>query len=248
MAPARLQAPLYSSLQFGSRRASPDAPATAEGIESALFAHVIRAARALETAVMNDPYARAADGITSALNTLRSTIHNQKQQNEMMERSCSFQNTLPSGLSVRDLPIPSLDKVMACLRITQGASAFPGCIALALITILDNSPSEIYWPFEFGSLGDFTQYVIRACTPGPVSDTELIIVHYVLYSLFAQISICTDDAALRQDYDVQAATCRESLETILSSLSFHIDTNIDSICALYMAVRFPLIRSAFPQY
>ncbi|KAK6443973.1 hypothetical protein FP744_10000221 [Trichoderma asperellum] len=66
-------------------------------------------------------------------------------------------------------------------------------------------------------------------------DMELIIVHYVLYSLFTQCSIGADDETLRQDYDMQAATCKESLETILSNLSFHIDTNIDSICALYMA-------------
>ncbi|KAL6232121.1 hypothetical protein BDW75DRAFT_247397 [Aspergillus navahoensis] len=218
MAPTRLRAPSYSSFQAGGLRASPKAPAPAEGIEPALFAHVICAARALETAVMNDPYSRAVNGITSALNTLRSTVNDQKQQNETLEGSRSFPKALSSGLSLRDLPIPSVDKIMTCLRITQ-----------------ESSPSEIYWPFEFGSLGDFTQYVIRACTPGPVSDMELIIVHYVLYSLFTQCSIGADDETLRQDYDAQAATCRESLETILSSLSFHIDTNIDSICALYMA-------------
>lgn len=125
-----------------------------------MFAYVICAARALETAVINDPYPRAVDDITSALNTLRSTVNNQKQQNEMLEGSRSFLKALPYGHSLRDLPIPSMDKIMACLR---------------------------------------------------------------------------------QGYDVQAATCRESLVTILSSRSFHIDTNIDSICALYMAVRFPLL-------
>ncbi|PKX88891.1 putative C6 transcription factor [Aspergillus novofumigatus IBT 16806] len=218
MAPTRLRAPSYSSIQSGSFRASTKAPAPAEGIESALFAHVMCAARALETAVMNDPFSRAVDDITSALTTLRSTVNDQKQHNETLEGSHSFLKALPSGLSLRDLPIPSMDKITACLRITQ-----------------ESSPREIYWPFEFGSLGDFTQKVIRACTPGPISDMELIIVHYVLYALFTQCSIGADDETLRQDYDVQAATCRESLETVLSSLSFHIDSNIDSICALYMA-------------
>ncbi|CAG8239460.1 unnamed protein product [Penicillium salamii] len=218
MAPFSLRAPSYSALQSGKLRASPNAPAPAEGIESALFDHVICAAGALEIAVMNDPCSRAVGNLTSALNTLRSTVNDQKQQNEALEGSHSFIKALPSSLSLRDLPIPSVDKIMACLRNVQ-----------------DRSPSEIYWPFEFGSLGDFTQSVIRACTPGPISDVELIKVHYVLYSLFTQFSIGADDETLRQDYDVQAATCRESLETILSSLSFHIDTNIDSICALYMA-------------
>ncbi|EHK19784.1 uncharacterized protein TRIVIDRAFT_224464 [Trichoderma virens Gv29-8] len=218
MAPARLRAPSYSSLQSGRLRAPAKALAPVEGIESALFAQVICAAGALETAVMNDPYSRAVDDITSALNTLRNTVNDQKQQNETLAGSRSFPKALPSGLSLRDLPIPPLDKIMACLRIAQ-----------------ESSPSELYWPFEFGSLGDFTQYVIRACTPGPISDMELIIVHYVLSSLFTQCSMGADDETLRQDYDVQAETCRESLETILSSLSFHIDTNIDSVCALYMA-------------
>ncbi|GCB23320.1 putative transcriptional regulatory protein YJL206C [Aspergillus awamori] len=218
MAPAGSFAPSYTSPQTGSPQVLTNAPAPAKGIETALFIHVICAARALETAVMNDPYSRAIDDITSALNNLRSTVNVQKQQNETLEGPLSFLKTLPSGLSLRDLPIPPLDKIMACLRITQ-----------------ESSPRKIYWPFEFGSLGDFTRYVIRACTPGPISDTELIIVHYVLYSLFTQCSISVDDETLRQDYDAQASTCRESLETILSSLSFHLDTNIDSICALYMA-------------
>ncbi|KAL4746137.1 hypothetical protein BDW72DRAFT_207613 [Aspergillus terricola var. indicus] len=189
MTSTRIRAPSYSSLQSDSSRAFSNAPAPTEGIESALSTHAICAARAPETA---------------------------KQQNEALEGSLSFLKAAPSGLSLRDLRTPSMDKIMACLRITQ-----------------ENSPSEIYWPFEFGSLGDFTQCVIRACTPDPISDMELIIVHYVLYSLFTQCSIGADDEKLKQGYGAQAATCRESLETILSSLSFHIDTNIDSIYALY---------------
>lgn len=250
MAPTRLRAPSYSPLRSGKLRASPKAPAPAEGIESALFAHVICAAGALEITVMNDPYSRAVDDITSALNTLRSTVNDQKQQNEALEGSHSFIKALPFGLSLRDLPIPSMDKIMTCLRIAQGTYLFYRlCCTRSNSHTAERSPSKVYWPFEFGSLGDFTQYVIRACTPGPVSDMELIIVHYVLNSLFTQLSIGADDETLRQDYDVQAATCRESLETILSNLSFHIDTNIDSICALYMAVRFSLlVATHVPRY
>ncbi|UKZ97196.1 uncharacterized protein TrAFT101_011962 [Trichoderma asperellum] len=219
MAPISLRTPSYCPLQFVRLQASAKIPAPVEGIESALFAHAVCAAGALETAVMNDPYSRATDDITSALNTLRSTVNDQQQRNEEELAGSRFLlNVLPSGRSLRDLPIPSVDKIMACLRIAQ-----------------ESSPSELYWPFEFGSLGEFTQYVIRVCTPGPISDMELIIVHYGLYSLFTQCSIGADDEMLIQDYNVQATICKESLETILSNLSFHIDTNIDSICALYMA-------------
>ncbi|GKZ61867.1 hypothetical protein AnigIFM49718_008934 [Aspergillus niger] len=119
MAPAGSFAPSYTSPQTGSPQVLTNAPAPAKGIETALFIHVICAARALETAVMNDPYSRAIDDITSALNNLRSTVNVQKQQNETLEGPLSFLKTLPSGLSLRDLPIPPLDKIMACLRITQ---------------------------------------------------------------------------------------------------------------------------------
>jgi hypothetical protein len=102
--------------------------------------------------------------------------------------------------------------------------------------LAESSPSQLYWPFEFGSLGDFTQYVIKACSPGPITDMELIIVHYVLYWLFTQCSIGAEDEAMRQDYETQAGICQGSLETILSNIPFHIDTNVDSIRALYMAV------------
>ena len=101
----------------------------------------------------------------------------------------------------------------------------------------EKSPNQIYWPFEFGSLGDFTQYVIKACSPGPVTDIELIIAHYGLHCLFTSCSTTTGDDTVRQEYEAQAAICSDSLETILSNLSFHIITNIDSVCAMYMAVR-----------
>lgn len=100
----------------------------------------------------------------------------------------------------------------------------------------ERSPNQVYWPFEFGSLGDFTQYVIKACSPGPVTDTELIIVHYGLELLFTECSSVTGEDAVKQEYEAQALICSDSLETILSNLPFHITTNIVSVCAMYMAV------------
>ncbi|KAL3442322.1 hypothetical protein BJX65DRAFT_299074 [Aspergillus insuetus] len=187
----------------------------AEGIESDLFAHVTFATEALQTAVGSGSYSAE---LTSALETLWSMVSVQKQQNEALESSRPFPNVLSPGLSFKDLPIPSIDRIMACLRIAQ-----------------ESSPSQLYWPFEFGSLGNFTQYVIKACSPGPITDMELIIVHYVLYWLFTQCSIGAEDETVKQDYEAQAVICQGSLETILSNLSFHIDTNVDSIRALYMA-------------
>ncbi|KAL3496321.1 hypothetical protein BJX62DRAFT_222020 [Aspergillus germanicus] len=223
-----------SSFSTGGRMQSPSSlqpsgyglryqPLTqAEGIESNLFAHVTFATESLQTAVGSGPYSAE---LTSALETLWSTVSVQKQQNEALESSRPFPKVLPPGLTFKDLPIPSIDRIMACLRIAQGSS-----------------PNEIYWPFEFGSLGDFTQYVIKACSPGPITDMELVIVHYVLYWLFTQCSMGAEDETVKQDHEAQAVICQGSLEAILSSLPFHIDTNVDSIRALYMATTHCLHR------
>ncbi|KOS46336.1 hypothetical protein ACN38_g2692 [Penicillium nordicum] len=226
---AGMQPPLHSSLRSNeSRVASSDNKtgatnhhqplAEAGGIESTLFAHVIFATRFLQTVVANDPYSNVAAEMTSVLDALRSTVNVQKQQNETLEGSHPFSKALPPGLSSRDLPIPSMDRILACLRIAH-----------------ERSSNEVYWPFEFGSLGDFTQYVIKACSPGPVTDMELIIVHYGLDLLFTECSSVTGNDAVKQEYEAQALICSDSLETILSSLPFHITTNIVSVCAMYMA-------------
>ncbi|KAB8239031.1 putative transcriptional regulatory protein [Aspergillus alliaceus] len=188
--PTELRVPSYSLLQPSSAQTREQPLSRANVIESSFS------------------YGSVVTERTSALNLLWSTVNVQRQKNETLEGSRPFPKELPSGFSLRDLPIPSLEKTMTYLRIAQ-----------------ESTPSQLYWPFEFGSLTKFTQYVIKACSPGPITDMELIIVHYVL---------AVGDA-VRRDYEVQALTCRDSLETIISSLSFHINTNMDSICAMYMA-------------
>lgn len=129
---AGLQPPLHSPLRSSvSRDAASDNKtgarnhhqplAEAGGIESTLFAHVIFATRFLQTVVANDPYSNVAADMTSVLDALWSTINFQKQQNETLEASHPFSKALPSGLSLRDLPIPSLDRILACLRIAHGS-------------------------------------------------------------------------------------------------------------------------------
>ncbi|KAF7529807.1 hypothetical protein PCG10_006138 [Penicillium crustosum] len=231
---AALQPPLHSSFRSSKSRVAASGNKTgarnhhqpsieAGGIESTLLAHVIFATRFLQTVVANDPYSKVAAEMTSVLDALRSTVNVQKQQNETLEDSPPFSKALPPGLSFRDLPIPSMDRILACLRIAH-----------------ERSSNEVYWPFEFGSLGDFTQYVIKACSPGPVTDTELIIAHYGLELLFTECSSVTGDDAVKHEYEAQALICSDSLETILSNLPFHITTNIVSVCAMYMATIYSL--------
>ncbi|KAL3456643.1 hypothetical protein BJX64DRAFT_293904 [Aspergillus heterothallicus] len=210
--------PVARSLPTSSLESRYQRLSETEAIEPSLFSHAIRALEALQAALIDEQYYTVATDIASALDAAWDMINVQKQRNEALERSRPFPNVLTPSLTFRDLPLPSVDKIMACLRIAQ-----------------DSSPSRLYWPFEFGTLPDFTQYVIKACSPGLISDMELIIVHFTLHGLFTQCSIQATDDEIRQDYESQALICQESLETILSHLPFHIDTNIDSITALYMA-------------
>lgn len=131
---AGLQPPSHSSLQSNeSRVASSDSKTGARGrhqcldeaggIESTLFAHVIFATKFLQNAVANDPYSNVAAEMTSVLDGLRSTVNVQKQHNETLEGSPPFSKALPPDLSSRDLPIPSMDRILACLRIAHGSYA-----------------------------------------------------------------------------------------------------------------------------
>lgn len=131
---AGLQPPLHSSLRSSeSRVAASDNKtgvrdhhqplAEAGGIESTLFAHVIFATKFLQTVVANDPYTNVAADMTSVLDALRSTVNVQKQQNETLEGSPPFSKALPPGLSSRDLPMPSMNRILACLRIAHGSYA-----------------------------------------------------------------------------------------------------------------------------
>ncbi|GFG03281.1 protein STB5 [Aspergillus udagawae] len=214
-----------------------------EGIESTLFAHVIFAARFLQTVVANDPYSNVPAEMAAVLDNLQSTVNIQKQQNENLEDLPPFSKSLPLGHSFRDLPIPSMDRILACLRFAHGSYALASYTEHFLTDHLEeHSPTRIYWPFEFGSLGDFTQYVIKACSPGPVTDAELIIVHYGLYYLFTECANSAGDDITKEEYEAQALICRDSLETILSNLSFYVSTNTDSVCAMYMASIYCLQR------
>jgi hypothetical protein len=215
-----------------------------EGIESTLFAHVIFAARFIQTVVANDPYSNVPAEMAAVLDNLQGTVNIQKQQNENLEGLPPFSKSLPLGLSFRDLPIPSMDRILACLRFAHGSYALASYTEHFLTDHLEErSPTRIYWPFEFGSLGDFTQYVIKACSPGPVTDAELIIAHYGLYYLFTECANSAGDDITKEEYEAQALICRDSLETILSNLSFYVSTNTDSVCAMYMAVSSSLISS-----
>ncbi|KAF5857223.1 hypothetical protein ETB97_006065 [Aspergillus alliaceus] len=171
--PAELRVPSYSLLS--AQQCSSPRTASKSGKRYRVLI-VCPSYEALQATVVDSSYGSVATERTSALNHLWTTVNVQRQKNETLEGSRPFPKELPSGFSLGDLPISSLEKTMTCLRIAQ-----------------EGTPSQLYWPFEFGSLTEFTQYVIKACSPRPITDMELIIVHYVLSWLFIE---CSNRAAL----------------------------------------------------
>lgn len=93
------------------------------------------------------------------------------------------------------------------------------------------------WLGDLKSFGDFTLYVVKVCSPGPVTDAERIIAYVGLYWLFVECATMASNEA-RQDLNRQAQICQSSLEMVLSSLGFHIPSTIDYVLAMYWAVSF----------
>ncbi|KAH8879728.1 hypothetical protein GQ53DRAFT_800065 [Thozetella sp. PMI_491] len=191
-----------------------------EGIENTLFAHALSATKSLEEAVKVDSDERASSTtleMKSALETLQAVVNSQKRRNVTDRDTPPFPGALPFSTTTRDLPIPSIDKVMACLRMAQDHTSVP-----------------MSWLGELKSLGDFTLYLMKVCSPGPVTDSERIIAYTGLYWLFTECATMTLNET-RQDFNGQAQICQTSLEAVLSSLGFHIPTTIDCVLAMYLA-------------
>ncbi|GLI75619.1 hypothetical protein PoHVEF18_003880 [Penicillium ochrochloron] len=191
-----------------------------EFIDSSLFAHAAMATKFLQDTVHTDTsISNAATEMTSVLDILRPVVDSQRRQNNTPDQLHPFSKPLLPGTCLSDLAIPPLANIMACLRVAR-----------------EHPRVLVFWPCESSALGDFTEYVIKVCSPGPVMDADLIIVHSGLYWLFWECSGIMTEDELKQDFQAQALVCMQSLETVLSNLSFHVPMNIDYVYALYMAV------------
>lgn len=107
-----------------NNRPSRLAAAEHQGIDNSLFSYAISATKFLEEAVKFDGGERASSTVLemrSALDTLQAVVDSQKRRNVADEDAPPFPRTLPLGMTTRDLPVPPIDKVMACLRMAQGA-------------------------------------------------------------------------------------------------------------------------------
>ncbi|KAI8711931.1 Zn(2)-C6 fungal-type domain-containing protein [Fusarium sp. LHS14.1] len=195
----------------------------ADAIEPSLFSQAVFATKFLQAVLAHDIFSPVAPEMASALKSLGDIVEAQQRRNNSYDASNPFSKTLPLGYTIRDLPLPPIGKIMACLRLAK-----------------ENSRVQSHFLLQFKSLGHFTEYVVKACSPGPMTDAELIIVHLGLYWLFYECSGVSTDISTKHDYAAQASVCKNSLEIVLSNLSFHAPTTVDYVHAMYIAAMYCL--------
>lgn len=190
--------------------------------ESSLFAHAVFASSFLQNAIDNTTNPQVAHEMEAVLDGLRAAVHSGKQQSDTLERLYPQAKALSPGSTTRNLPLPPIDKVFTCLRMARE------CPQVATL-----------WLGDYIKPAQFNDYMIKVASPGPATEADLIIVHCGLYWLFCECSKAVDDEDAKRDYDAQALVCMANLETVLVSLHFHQQANLDFAYAMGMAVSFP---------
>lgn len=240
--------PTPSDPSFVSQSPSCSSKPEYEG-ESSLFAHAVFATKFLQNSVNSNSPSEVALEMTSVLNALRGVIDAQKQQSDTIENLYPNALPLPPGASLRQLPMPSTEKAMACLRMAQGGFA-PDKKSQTTDAFKDSTPIQILWLMDLQTIPEFTTHFIKVCSPGPVTEADLIIFYLGLYWLFCECVNAVGDENLKKDYMTQSIICRDSLETVLSRLPFHMPATLEHVLALCMAVSYqhlptsPLYSSA----
>ncbi|KAM6535521.1 hypothetical protein FALCPG4_005077 [Fusarium falciforme] len=209
--------------------------------ESSLFAHAVFATRFLQNSVNNNSPSEVALEMTSVLNALRGVIDAQKQESDTVENLYPNALPLPPGTSLRKLPMPSTEKAMACLRMAQGRFVLNNK-SQTTDTSKDSPLIQILWLMDLQTIPEFTTRFIKVCSPGPVTEADLIIFYLGLYWLFCECTNVVEDESLKKEYTEQSIICRDSLETVLSRLPFHMPATLEHVLALCMASLYCLQR------
>ena len=100
----------------------------ADAIEPSLFSQAVFATKFLQAVLAHDIFSPVAPEMTSALKSLGDIVESQQRRNNSYDASNPFSKTLPPGYTIRDLPLPPIGKIMACLRLAKGLSR-PTCYA-----------------------------------------------------------------------------------------------------------------------
>ncbi|KAK1517966.1 fungal specific transcription factor [Colletotrichum costaricense] len=190
--------------------------------ESSLSAQAAFADRFLRDAVSNKPSVDITGEMASVLDTMSRTIGNQKREQEP-EYLYPHARTLEPGQGLRDLPMPPVQSAFACLRLAK-----------------EHRRVKFFWNHEASSVSAFTDYFLKVYSPGYAAHADLIIVNAGLYWLFLECKNVTTDPDKKADYTEQATMCRANLETVLSSLPFHLPSTMDTTYAMTLAATYCL--------
>jgi len=89
--------------------------------ESSMSAHADYAARFLQDTVKNRPYIDLPSQMTSSIRNLHEIMSSRKPDAENPEEVFPNAMILPDGTSTRNLQLPPMDVVFACLRMVDGS-------------------------------------------------------------------------------------------------------------------------------
>ncbi|KAJ4032082.1 hypothetical protein NW753_013391 [Fusarium oxysporum] len=183
--------------------------------ESSLSAQAAFANGFLEDAIINKPNGIdiAAD-MSSVLQSLRKALGRDSNQQEL-DYLYPHARVLESGLTLRNLPMPPVDKAFVCLRMAK-----------------ENPRVRFFWDNEATS---FTDVFLKVYSPGEVTHADLIAVNAGLYWLFRQCKQIAVDSCQKADLEAQAVMCRDNLETVLANLPFHQPCNIGTVASMMVA-------------
>lgn len=93
-----------------------------EGIDTSLLLHALQVAKLLKNAVDDGATGHESQPIAqlrSSSQILQAVLDPQRRVAGLNDGP-PFARSLPPGMTLRDLPVPPLEKIMACLRMVQG--------------------------------------------------------------------------------------------------------------------------------
>ncbi|KZL75901.1 fungal specific transcription factor [Colletotrichum tofieldiae] len=190
--------------------------------ESSLSAQAAFANRFLQQAVSNRHSTDITGEMASVLGALSRTLGGQKDRNDT-EYLYTNARTMEPGCSVRDLPMPPVDLVF-----------------LQLIQLAEHPRVRFFWNHDATTVAPFTEFFLKVYSPGDATHADLIIINAGLYWLFLECMNATQNTDTKSHYKAQAFTCRDNLETVLSSLPFHLPSTIETTCAMCLAALYCL--------
>lgn len=215
---------------------SPAVPQPEYSGESSAFAHALLATSFLQNAVGNSSSSRLTAELGPVMQTLSTIVEAQKQTTESVELLFPHARLSEDGRKPQTFPTPPLDKIFACLRLSEGLFTHYLSVFAELTFQVEKHDFQAMWIVEFESTGHFTEYVVKVCSPGPTTENELIIVNAGLYWLFLECASLVGDAPTALEYETWALMCRDNLETLLAHMGFHVTNSLDTAYALNIAV------------